>query len=165
MSRCVAFLFLSLLLSGFWISICIPIKIASHQKGVQQRFQKKQNISVRISQTEWEESVFIKAHEMILNGRLFDIQHVQQDAFGVLLFGHYDTKETRLVSLQNKHHGSDHSPGSQHIEIPTILFCEEFPVFHFFNACYSTHHISYYSAAYPSPIKTLSTPPPELCFV
>ncbi|QLH46418.1 MAG: hypothetical protein HWD58_12780 [Bacteroidota bacterium] len=66
---------------------------------------KKQNVSIRISQTEWTQSVFVKADEIILNGRLFDIRHVQQDAFGVLLYGHYDTKETRLVSLQNKHRG------------------------------------------------------------
>lgn len=165
MIRCVAFLFLTLLVSSFWIGVSIPIQIVSHQKGIRQRHQKKQNLSIRISQTEWEQAVYVKAHEIILNGKLFDIQHAQQDSFGVLLFGHYDTKETRLVSLQNKHHGSEQSPGSQYYKITTILFCEEFPVFHFFNAHSGTHHHSFYNPAYPSPISSLLTPPPEHCFV
>lgn len=165
MIRCVAFLFLTLLVSSFWIGISIPIKIASHQKGIRQHLQKKQNVSIRISQTEWTQSVFVKADEIILNGRLFDIKHVQQDAFGVLLYGHYDTKETRLVSLQNKHRGSDQSPGASQTELTTVLFYEELPVFHFFKALESLIHSSFYAVNCIYPISTTVSPPPEHCFV
>lgn len=165
MIRCVAFLFLTLLVSSFWIGISIPIKIASHQQGIRQHLQKKQNVSIRISQTEWTQSVFVKADEIILNGRLFDIRHVQQDAFGVLLYGHYDTKETRLVSLQNKHRGSDQSPGASQTELTTVLFYEELPVFHFFKALESLIHSSFYVVNYIYPISSIVSPPPEHCFV
>ena len=165
MIRCVAFLFLTLLVSSFWIGISIPIKIASHQQGIRQRHQKNPNVSIRISQTEWTQSVFVKADEIILNGRLFDIKHVQQDAFGVLLYGHYDTKETRLVSLQNKHRGSDQSPGASQTELTTVLFYEELPVFQFFNVQESLLHDCFYSVNRLYAIPSLVTPPPRHCFV
>lgn len=103
-------LFLCILL----LSLINHIQLALHQKS-QFALQPKQTLTLHFTHEEWAGITKFHAHEIRIQGRMFDITDQVNDQHGIIIKGHFDTKEDHLRNVGRalqKGHESEKSVSS-----------------------------------------------------
>ncbi len=73
--------------------------LRGHRQMVRQQMRSsKANRILLLTQEQWEKAEKVKVDEIRLNGKLFDIKSMHCEKGQVILYGHFDTKEDRLLA-------------------------------------------------------------------
>ncbi len=153
---------LGLFLAVQFLPALINQSIKLHHHYIAKNIQKhKNNIVLSFTNQEWQELKKVRADEIEINGKLFDIQSLQKSKNRIVIYGHYDTKEDQLKELSQ-----DLKKKSKQIEKQSIafslLFCETPITYSFFNLQFKSNQPILKPSQLCKLFLQASSPPPKV---
>ena len=153
---------LGLFLAVQFLPALINQSIKLHHHYIAKNIQKhKNNIVLSFTNQEWQQLKKVRANEIEINGKLFDIQSLHKSKDQIVIYGHYDTKEDQLISLSKQLKKKSQQTEKQDSAF-SILFLESPIHYHFFNPGFESNQ----PILNPSQLHTLylqeSSPPPKV---
>ena len=94
-----------------------------HQHRQDERKSKHSNAFFAISYPQFQKAKRITKDEILIDGKMFDIKSITFEYDAVMLYGHFDQKEDRLLAKAN-HHESKKEDKVKSFKIP-FLYVEE----------------------------------------
>jgi hypothetical protein len=153
---------LGLFLAVQFLPALINQSIILHQNFIAKNIQKhKNNIVLSFTYQEWQELKKVRADEIEINGKLFDIQSLQKSKDQIVIYGHYDTKEDQLKELSQDLKKKSKQIEKQNVAF-SLLFCETPITYSFFNPQFKSNQPILKPSQLCKLFLQASSPPPKV---